>query len=539
MSCRQVFSGEYYEILATELEMPDFVKNAIDHNENTQEDADVCREIIDENVSIFYIKKELFTENRIRELGYRHIPKIFGVQADFQQTLYQAGISQVKNPPLELSGLDTLVGIIDTGFYFGRGLQAESRIVKFWNQVEDPELTWSEDSRREGSTDSSGHGSAIVSTIYNIAPLAEICLVKCRQASSLLKEYYCVEASQDAYSEVDILRAVKYLYEYAQSVNKPLVICIGFGTNQGDHSGSGYLQEYLKRIGQKKNTVVLVCNGNEADKLHHTSVISFQNMESQDIEFRVDERCKQCYLECWSEVTSRAVISLQTPGGERVENIDTRTGTQMEVSFLFSSTKVDIRAILVEQGSGRSLITFRFRELSAGIWTITLKFRYPSQNIKFQNVQLWLPIESFILGKCNFLSPSPILTLTEPATGNGVISIGTYSDENGSIAAFSGRGPNSKLLLKPDLCGPGVNIQTDVGIFTGSSIACAVTVGAVALFLEWCVTRGNNRVVTTESIKKYLILGANRSEDLQYPNIIWGYGKLNLNGIFEALAGIN
>ena len=92
--------------------------------------------------------------------------------------------------------------------------------------------------------------------------------------------------------------------------------------------------------------------------------------------------------------------------------------------------------------------------------------------------------------------------------------------------------------IKPDLAAPGVNISTLRGKETGSSLAAAMTTGAVAQFLQWAVVDGNNEVVETREIKQYLIRGAVREGDMSYPNELWGYGRLNLQRVFEVLAGI-
>ena len=92
--------------------------------------------------------------------------------------------------------------------------------------------------------------------------------------------------------------------------------------------------------------------------------------------------------------------------------------------------------------------------------------------------------------------------------------------------------------MKPDWAAPGVNVSTIFGRQTGSSLAAAITAGAVAQFLQWAVVEGNNRLVETREIKSYMIRGASRSSELEYPNREWGYGRLNMVGTFEALLGV-
>ena len=73
---------------------------------------------------------------------------------------------------------------------------------------------------------------------------------------------------------------------------------------------------------------------------------------------------------------------------------------------------------------------------------------------------------------------------------------------------------------------------------TGSSIAAAMTAGGVAQFFQWAVIQQNNPLVESNEIKTYFIRGATRNPDLVYPNKEWGYGRLNVAGTFEALAGV-
>ncbi len=59
-------------------------------------------------------------------------------------------------------------------------------------------------------------------------------------------------------------------------------------------------------------------------------------------------------------------------------------------------------------------------------------------------------------------------------------------------------------------------------ISTGSSLAAAITAGAVAQFLQWAVVEKNNQIVASREIKNYFVRGASRSGELTYPNREWG-----------------
>ena len=70
-----------------------------------------------------------------------------------------------------------------------------------------------------------------------------------------------------------------------------------------------------------------------------------------------------------------------------------------------------------------------------------------------------------------------------------------------------------------------------------ASLAAALTAGAVAQFLQWAVVERNNQYAESKEIKSYFIRGATRSADTVYPNREFGYGRLNIAGVFETIRG--
>ena len=77
-------------------------------------------------------------------------------------------------------------------------------------------------------------------------------------------------------------------------------------------------------------------------------------------------------------------------------------------------------------------------------------------------------------------------------------------------------------MVAPDFAAPGVDVSTLRGRETGSSLAAAITAGAVAQFLQWAVVEKNNQIVASREIKNYFVRGASRSGELTYPNREWG-----------------
>ena len=54
------------------------------------------------------------------------------------------------------------------------------------------------------------------------------------------------------------------------------------------------------------------------------------------------------------------------------------------------------------------------------------------------------------------------------------------------------------------------------------------------MLLEWGILKGNNTGIDGVEIRSMLIRGAERNPD-QSINNIWGYGKIDIYGVFEAL----
>ena len=58
----------------------------------------------------------------------------------------------------------------------------------------------------------------------------------------------------------------------------------------------------------------------------------------------------------------------------------------------------------------------------------------------------------------------------------------------------------------------------------------------MAQFMEWAVVDGNVPTVATRGVKSYLIRGADRTDNIVYPDNRWGFGKISISGTFEMLA---
>lgn len=121
-------------------------------------------------------------------------------------------------------------------------------------------------------------------------------------------------------------------------------------------------------------------------------------------------------------------------------------------------------------------------------------------------------------------------------------------DSSGAFAFFSCQGPTTDGRIKPDISAPGVNIISSLGreapkigfsmvdarsvAASGTSIACPVVTGAIALYLE------QNPNVSFENLKSAIINNAIVDTNVlkfgNAPNTHFGYGRLD---IYKAMGG--
>lgn len=593
MDCKEkILSEDYVDIVV------DFPVDIL-----LQGGLDICHIYLGEGYSVVYDNLLTAAERWGGAYQYRFIPKVYGLmelkpagpgndaqgrmekpgemraaqlfQEPFDPTpLISSGILSVQREPLNLTGRGCIFCCIDTGVDYTspvfRNEDGSTRILAIWDQtIQDgpaPEgLYFGTEYTREQinaalqsedpysivpSRDTEGHGSALAGvaagsslsngTMYlGAAPQADILVVKLKQCKEYLRQYYYLPDDVPAYTEADIMLAIRYADSFAEDFKRPIVMCLGVGTNMGDHNRSGFLSRYLSCMGGYRSRVMVVAGGNEGNAAHHFFghiPTDLGRIDSyKDVEIRVAEGVRGFIMEFWGSVPDLFNVVIRSPGGETIPPI--RLGVEGETThrFIYERTVITVQSVLVEANTGEQLVVFRVSQPTAGIWN----FRVTAAGQLYNgNFHLWLPITDFLTAECYFLSPDPYTTLTEPSMADRVISVSTYNDVNNSFFLESGRGFARMGQICPDIAAPGVNISTIYGRRTGSSLSAALTAGAATQFMQWAVVEKNSLLAETEEVRNYFIQGAVRSAEISYPSREWGYGRLNLRRVFDVLAGV-
>ncbi len=549
-----IYSEDYMDIIVDFqffYEIPDIVSE--------------CDMPVSNKQSVIYASLE---KNRITpdDMGYRFLPKCYGYLD--MEALNDTGVLALRRQPfINLYGQGVLVGIIDSGIDYKHEAfvweDNTSKIVSVWNQEdrngtppegfmygsEYTEEMLNEALKTNGDEydsliNGSGHGTHIAAAaagriieeadFSGVAPLAELVVVKLKQAKDIFRNYYKIPDDADAFQENDILLALRYIMSVARKRNMPLVLCFGLGTNQGDHNGTGFLGEYLSYLAVAPGIYICAAAGNESGMAHHYRGRPLKEREYQDVEILVNEESEGFVMELWGETPSTFAVQIRPPIGEFSGIIEARFDENRKLSFLLNDSVVYINAELVERSTGDEFMLFRFDNPAQGIWTI----RVIQQSDNEGRFDIWLPIDAFNAAGAVFIEPDPNITICEPACAANIITFAGSSVSGDVLYVNSSRGYTRSGRIKPDVTAPAVNVYTaspdapdGYEYVTGTSMACAIGGGAVALIAEWSLT---NQSTNSLSARNLLIRGADRT-GISVPDRSWGFGRLDIYQTFIAI----
>ncbi|MDL2301534.1 S8 family peptidase [Lachnospiraceae bacterium OttesenSCG-928-D06] len=577
MACKErILSNDYADII-------------IDFPVRIDSDSEeICYIEIDEQFGIVTEEWNAVFSTPNSVIYYENMPNVYGLMEPNAKEIHQAeevmydyfdttsldasGITRAQHPPLSLTGAGVVICYIDTGIDYThpvfRKPDGSSRILAIWDQtIQDgqppegfiygTEYTQEEINRALNeadpysvvpSRDENGHGSTLasvgsgsrmdgISSFLGAAPDSEIVVVKLKECKQNLRDFYLVPDGVPAYSETDIILAVKYGDSFVRISERPVVFCLGVQTNLGGHSNNSVLSKYLISIAVQRSRVVVVGGGDEGSAAHHYMGVlreSAPNAGSyENVEILVSENSKGFFMELWGSEPDIFYVEIHSPSGEIVRPVWLADNQGVTYTFVYEKTKITIETLTIEAYTGAELILFRVEDPTPGIWTLKVSSEGTVYNGTFH---VWLPITQFLNEPVYFLEPDVYTTLSSPAMATRVLSVSTYDARNNSLYVNSGRGYSRLLEKRPDLSSPGVSVDTIYGTLTGSGLGAAVMAGGAAQFMQFLMSQESRGVLESRITSNYFIRGAARDSNIEYPNRSFGYGRLDVMGAIDALA---
>lgn len=501
-------------------------------------------------------------------------------------------------------GENVIIGIIDSGFQYNHSAfydyeTGKSRITRIWEQRCDTTASLQPDKFAYGCEYAPGkaslgrpydlitstHGTHVAgiaaggdtrfsNPYFGVAPKSEIVLVSTKA------------------TDATVLDAVKYIFDYADSQNKPCVINISLGTYLGPHDGTSSVDRMLDAMQGEGKLIVGAAGNGGGDIVHLGKTFSIKDHSLKTaLEFTSYNSTKLGMVEIWGTAnkkfklrvavfdksTNKELASIEgidpfkdetkklnykgTPDGASEEaNVDVYVSAN--VNETNNKPNAYLQAVCTGIDKKQIFLTI---EVTASTGTVDMwnDGNYSS----FNNI-----------GNPEYSAGDDSYTVAEVGgTGNKIISVGSFNTKNsyttlegksggtsytiGAISPFSSKGPTIDGRVKPEITAPGSlivsaynryyagfkatsmvsslsynDIASYYGAMQGTSMASPFVTGSMALWL------GADRSLTPERAKE--ILRQSAINDKYTGNIRtsgdsqWGYGKLDvLNGLKLCIAG--
>ncbi len=561
---------------------------------------------ISENISTAFIKiHDLPLLESIQCLKYADV----GEKLDFEvsnarNTTNTNSVHSGSGLSQSYTGTGVVVGIIDKGFDYThpnfKDVNGNLRISRVWERTNSSgtppsSLGFTYGSQFIGSTAilselydiqneshgthvtgiAAGTGTGNLSLLKGMAPNSEIVLVS---------GFNQITSNDNSYID-----AINYIKNYANSVNKPAVINMSFGSGIGPHDGTTLQEQAINNLSNTPGLVLIAAAGNDGGKKKHAVnvfngnqtkfILNNKNLYSGDEESIIDIWGNNQGTNSSFGVTI-GVYNTSTQSNESTQVLQFIVNGNL--NFQNPYTLIDVDPI----NNDNWYITL-FAEINPLNNRPHLKITCDSNNDNpsdFLTVAIH-SIDNTIHSWCNncefdnptgfnFTNGDDFFSIYSPGNASGVVTVGSYNviNENlgnpsgtvGGLSYFSCKGPRIDFLIKPDVTAPGNRIVSSFSSFdttyqlgglgfsdvtntfgthsygkmNGTSMASPVVTGIVALWLQAYpqLTTNNvksiiaNTAITQSPVSdSFLFYGTTYSTP---PNVKWGYGKIN------ALAGM-
>ncbi len=502
------------------------------------------------------------------------------------------------------TGQDVIVGVIDFGFdythpAFFDTLGTKYRVKKVWelNTTGTPPTGYTygheivgdvaiqaqgTDNAEQthgtavaGMSSGSGWGSTNNTKLTGMAFKSEMVFVGVRRDS--------IGAQWMSSGFSDFIDGVNYIFQYAQSVGKPAVINISWGSQSGPHDGSTLMNQACNNLSGPGKIIVMSAGNEGQEQIHIAKTFTASDTVVNTFTTFTDLTYKRTWVDVWGETgkTFCGQVTLYKAGvpGNKTGFFCLDDNTHS--TYLIGDNGLDtcfiefITSTAEFNGKPRLTINmFNKTGDSTGInisghnGTIHMwdEYYYYGYKYKYSSSFASLNVPGYIAGNSNS-------TVSDMGAASSVLMVGAYVSKNkftnltggqpsypyynNQIAPFSSLGPLANGDVRPDIAAPGATIATAVssydttyqpgkqnavmlvkefqhptsgkkyyyGEFLGTSASSPAAAGIVALMLE------ANPSLTPKNVKD--IIAETAIEDNYTGTIpvggnnIWGNGKIN------------
>lgn len=532
--------------------------------------------------------------------GVRYIEMGTPVTASLDKARKDTRVDDVQNGvslPEEYRGKGVVVGVVDNGFEFGHPNfytrdKSELRIKRVWDQNVTGtapagfgygcEYTTTDDILAKGyDTNASTHGTHVLGiaagadntdgkNVYGVATDADIVLVS-------LNGNELINADNTT-----VIDGVKYIFDYAESVNRPCVVNLSLGSHLGPRDGSSTFDMLTGEMLGPGRIIVGAAGNDGGSKCHASKTFEgeqpdtlatfldfkYTYPQSGTAEIWCDKGMDIKFVPFVYRAKSNTIKKVYEPAVFNDGQCDNR-------SYEFTLAEDSVTGNLSVEGevnpiNGKVHLMLSFNYLNTpdyrrGIYVISSDKG---------TVNMWTENMTSLFSSYDvpgFVDGNDAMTVGEiGGTGKRTVSVGAYvtcdyslqygvphyiDEKMNELASFSSHGPTADGRLKPDVAAPGTYIisslssyytgsktkyctvnwnggKYEYGYMQGTSMASPFVAGVVATWLQ------ANPEMTPENVLQVMQKTSRRDsftgDDL--PTCLWGYGKLDAyEGVKESI----
>jgi subtilisin family serine protease len=338
----------------------------------------------------------------------------------------------------------------------------------------------------------------------------------------------------------DTLDAIRYIFDFAASLGRPVVINQSQGDNVGPHDGTSLLERGIDNLLGGPGRAMVKSAGNEGVQNRHASSTLTAGVP-QTVSFAVPvNQATPVTLDLWYGGPDRFDVSITPPGGVASAAVSPGSST---TQALPNGNQAFVDSDLNDPGNGDNRIFVVLSRgtaptVQSGTWSIAIQ----GTTITLGQWDAWIQRDA----RAQFLPPfqNPARTVSVPGTAQEVITAGSYVTRGagvGSISSFSSLGPTRDGRQAPTVAAPGqvlmapqpISTGDAYGLMQGTSMAAPMVTGVVALLLQ------KSSSLTQAQIRDCLRATA-RADGFTgtTPNNAWGAGKLDANAAFGCVPGL-
>ncbi len=506
-----------------------------------------------------------------------------------------------SNLPRPYTGKGVLIGIFDTGIDLQHpdfNTENGTRILYLWDMGEEfsPKPPQGYDWGREYTKteidfnfdsvfqkDLVGHGTHVAGIasgngrarheFVGFAPEADLIIVNGNR-----------NGSSGSFSDADILAACNYIFSKAEELGKPCVINLSLGSILGSHDDEDLLGKALSNlVSEKKGRAIVASAGNEGELLIHTGG-EFKKGKRYELLLYPVNLCNYEPALCpdipgyflfgadvWTDINLIDSIYVGIYETNNMTLVDEKGFSSKDIVNkvqIFNSADSLVGLVSIANSSIKNSENFMIFISNEGLTELPIDSYFWSivfvakDNGRFDSWSA-LPIGSQenIPSRYPRLPTDNLMTISSPAVGEKIISVGAYISKNKfynilgnledwsfgfdlyKLGEFSSRGPSRDGRTLPIITAPGAVVfsassssidpeEVDSTLIdpsgsyvgnVGTSLSAPCVTGAVALLFEQ-----NPNLLIDEVIELLKLSAKNDEYTGAIPNNNFGWGKLDV-----------